>query len=252
MAKSAFDKFMNSTPQGAKKKEMIKVQKRTAKKEARAQGEKLRREKWEKQHGIVSEPTPEIKKGKRTPPVPPTENKPRFGKRPINRKPLAEGEEPTSRIEKKGEMAVPEKKFSKKYITSNSDKYFKGDHTHEPAGAKANRKGEAGTLEDMPLNKFIAHSGVCGRREAAEMVKQGQITVNGDVVYEPGYKVLKTDEVLLKGKKLFLQKNLVYILLNKPKDFITTSSDPEGRKTVMDLVKEATKDRKSTRLNSSH
>ncbi len=243
MAKHAFDKFMNSTPQGAKKKEMIKVQKRTAKKEARAQGEKLRREKWEKQHGIVTEPTPEIKKGKRTPAVPAAENKPRFGKRPINRKPLEEGEEPTTRIAKKGDKAVPEKKFSKKYVTSNSDKYFKGDHTLEPAGAKSKRSDEDGSLEDMPLNKFIAHSGVCGRREAAELVKQGQITVNGDIVYEPGYKVLKSDEVLCKGKKLFLKKNLVYILLNKPKDFITTSSDPEGRKTVMDLVKEATKER---------
>ena len=244
MAKHAFDKFMNSSPQGAKKKEMIKVQKRTAKKEARLQGEKLRREKWEKQHGIVSESTPEIKKGKRTAPVPATENKPRFGKRPINRKPLEEGEVPAKRPERNEGKPSTEKKFSKNYVTSNSDKYFKGDHTLEPAGAKAKKKGEeGGPLEDMPLNKFIAHSGVCGRREAAEMVKQGQVTVNGDVVYEPGYKVLKTDEVLCKGKKLFLQKNLVYILLNKPKDFITTSSDPEGRKTVMDLVKEATKER---------
>jgi 23S rRNA pseudouridine2605 synthase len=95
----------------------------------------------------------------------------------------------------------------------------------------------------MPLNKFIAHSGVCGRREAAELVKEGKVTVNGDKIFEPGYKVSDTDKVIVKGKQVFLQKNSVYILLNKPKDFITTSNDPEGRKTVMDLVKQATTER---------
>lgn len=64
-----------------------------------------------------------------------------------------------------------------------------------------------------------------------------------DVIYEPGYKVLGNEDVKVKGKKIFLQKNLVYILLNKPKDYITTAKDPEGRKTVLDLVKQATKER---------
>jgi 23S rRNA pseudouridine2605 synthase len=95
----------------------------------------------------------------------------------------------------------------------------------------------------MPLNKFIAHAGVCGRREAAELVKQGKVTVNGDKVYEPGLKVTAKDKIEVKGKLLFLQKNLVYILLNKPKDFLTTSKDPQGRKTVLDLVKAATPER---------
>jgi 23S rRNA pseudouridine2605 synthase len=95
----------------------------------------------------------------------------------------------------------------------------------------------------MPLNKFIAHCGVCGRREAAELVKEGKVTVNGDKVFEPGYKVSDTDKVIVKGKRVFLQKNSVYILLNKPKDFITTSSDPQGRKTVLDLIKSATTER---------
>ncbi len=95
----------------------------------------------------------------------------------------------------------------------------------------------------MPLNKFIAHAGVCGRREAAELVKEGKVTVNGDKVFEPGYKVTGMDKVLVKGKQVYLQKNAVYILLNKPKDFITTSNDPQGRKTVMDLVKQATPER---------
>ena len=69
------------------------------------------------------------------------------------------------------------------------------------------------------------------------------VLVNGDVIYEPGYKVLGNEDVKVKGKKIFLQKNLVYILLNKPKDYITTAKDPEGRKTVLDLVKQATKER---------
>jgi len=69
------------------------------------------------------------------------------------------------------------------------------------------------------------------------------VTVNGDIVYEPGYKVLAKDEIQLKGKRLFIQKNLVYILLNKPKDYITTSADPNGRKTVLDLLKDATPER---------
>ncbi len=98
-------------------------------------------------------------------------------------------------------------------------------------------------IEQMPLNKFIAYCGICGRREAAEMVKQGLVTVNGDVVYEPGCKVRGNEDVKVKGKKIFLQRNLVYILLNKPKDYLTTAKDPEGRKTVYDLVKGATKER---------
>lgn len=96
---------------------------------------------------------------------------------------------------------------------------------------------------EMPLNKFIAHAGICGRREAAELVKQGKVTVNGDIVFEPGYKVLGNEDVKVNGKKIFSQKNLVYVLLNKPKDYLTTLKDPEGRKTVMDLIKAASKER---------
>ncbi len=96
---------------------------------------------------------------------------------------------------------------------------------------------------EMPLNKFIAHAGVSGRREAAELVKEGKVTVNGDIIYEPGYKVRGNEDIKVNGKKVFSQKNLVYILLNKPKDYLTTLKDPEGRRTVMDLIKAATKER---------
>lgn len=97
--------------------------------------------------------------------------------------------------------------------------------------------------ELMPLNKYISHAGVCARREAAEIVKKGIVKVNGNVITEPGHKVSSRDEVLVNGKKAFLSKNLVYILLNKPKDFITTTDDPKGRKTVLDLIRRATNER---------
>jgi 23S rRNA pseudouridine2605 synthase len=95
----------------------------------------------------------------------------------------------------------------------------------------------------MPLNKFIAHSGVCSRRDAAELVKRGEVKVNDQVVTEPGTKVSPRDTVTIKGKKLTPSRNFVYVLLNKPKDYITTLDDPEGRKTVLDLVKRATDER---------
>ncbi|MFD2918397.1 pseudouridine synthase [Terrimonas rubra] len=99
------------------------------------------------------------------------------------------------------------------------------------------------TDDKMPLNKFIAHAGVCGRREAAEMVKQGLVKVNKTVINEPGFKVSHADEVSVNGKRVYLAKNLVYILLNKPKDYITTTSDPQKRKTVLDIIGKATPER---------
>ena len=95
----------------------------------------------------------------------------------------------------------------------------------------------------MPLNKFVAHAGICSRRDAADLVKSGTVTVNGKTITEPGFKVVGTDEIRVNGKKITSQRNLVYILLNKPKDFITTTEDPQGRKTVMDIVKSATSER---------
>ncbi len=99
------------------------------------------------------------------------------------------------------------------------------------------------TSAQMPLNKFIAHSGISGRREAAELVKKGMVKVNGKVVTEPGFKVLPTDDINVNNKKAFLAKNLVYILLNKPKDYITTTDDPQNRKTVLDIIGKATTER---------
>jgi 23S rRNA pseudouridine2605 synthase len=98
------------------------------------------------------------------------------------------------------------------------------------------------TDEFIRLNKFIANSGVCSRRQADELITSGQIKVNGEVVRELGIKIKRNDKVEYKGKILKGEKN-VYIVMNKPKDFITTIKDPKGRKTVMDLFGDAVKER---------
>ena len=90
--------------------------------------------------------------------------------------------------------------------------------------------------EPIRLNKFLANAGICSRREADEFILSGAVTVNGQVVTELGTKVLRTDEVVFHGAPVSLEKK-VYVLLNKPKDYVTTSDDPQQRKTVMDLVK---------------
>lgn len=96
---------------------------------------------------------------------------------------------------------------------------------------------------EMPLNKYLAHCGVCSRRDAVTIIKDGKVKVNNEVVKEPAHKVTEKDDVQFNGKKLFISKNLVYILLNKPKDYITTTDDPQGRKTVLQLTKMATTER---------
>lgn len=97
--------------------------------------------------------------------------------------------------------------------------------------------------DQIPLNKYLSHSGVCSRRDAAELIKQGKVSVNNNIVTEPGTKVFPSDIVKVSGKKITISKNFIYILLNKPKDYITTTDDPLGRKTVLDLIKHATQER---------
>ena len=96
--------------------------------------------------------------------------------------------------------------------------------------------------EPIRLNKFLANAGVCSRREADEFIQAGVVTVNGTVVTELGTKVMRTDEVKFHDQPVSLEKK-VYVLLNKPKDYVTTSDDPQQRKTVMDLVKDVCPER---------
>lgn len=88
------------------------------------------------------------------------------------------------------------------------------------------------------LNKYLANAGICSRREADEFIQAGVVSVNGQVVTELGTKVLRTDDIRFHDQKVSMEKK-VYVLLNKPKDCVTTSDDPQQRKTVMDLVKNA-------------
>ena len=92
--------------------------------------------------------------------------------------------------------------------------------------------------EEIRLNKYIANSGVCSRREADNFILAGVVTVNGEVVTELGTKVnVITDDIRFNGEKLKGEEK-VYIVMNKPKGFVTSTSDPHAEKTVMDLIKD--------------
>ena len=97
--------------------------------------------------------------------------------------------------------------------------------------------------EGVRLNKFVANAGVCSRRKAADLVKAGKVKVNGKVVLEPYYLVQDFDEVVYNERVLRQETNKVYLLMNKPKNTITSLSDEKGRKTVMDLLKNTIKER---------
>ena len=92
------------------------------------------------------------------------------------------------------------------------------------------------------LNKYLANAGVCSRREADEFIEAGMVKVNGEVIKELGTKITRADEVMFNDKVVTLESK-VYVLLNKPKGFVTTTDDPENRKTVMDLVRAACSER---------
>jgi 23S rRNA pseudouridine2605 synthase len=116
---------------------------------------------------------------------------------------------------------------------------FKGAQASEGEGTNF----EKPTDEPMRLNKYIAHAGICSRRAAAELVKKGDISVNGEVELNPSYMALPTDKVMYKGKELKQEETFVYILMNKPKDAVTTLSDERNRRTVMDIIGDKVKER---------
>jgi len=118
-------------------------------------------------------------------------------------------------------------------------KHYENDKTR---GNKRRREEEDFGTEELRLNRYIANAGICSRRDADALIAAGEIKVNGEVVTEMGYKVLPEDTVQY-GKTNLNREKSVYVLLNKPKDFITTTEDPDGRRTVMDLVAGASKER---------
>lgn len=116
-------------------------------------------------------------------------------------------------------------------------RYIRGGK-QKPAPVKKQKEAN----ESIRLNRFIAHSGVCSRREADELIRNGSITVNGKSVTDLGTKVTTHDDIRYKNKRLSAEKK-VYILMNKPKGYVTTVEDPHADKTVIDLISEACPER---------
>ena len=144
---------------------------------------------------------------------------------------------------------APTSKFSKRDTFKSRNRYeespahtpqYKLDRFKEKAPAKIQRRiREAESKSDMVrLNRYIANAGICSRRDADKLIEAGEIKVNNKVITEMGYQVAPTDIVKYGNRKLNREKP-VYVLLNKPKDFLTTTEDPNDRKTVMELVKNA-------------
>lgn len=263
MSKLGFEKFINKKSAG-KIKEEHRQEKRKSKAALRAAGDEYRRQKLEKQRGGNSSPREDEKfrggksyreksedagysaKGDRRAPHRGPDG--RFTKHSDDNKDRGHrnhGDNKNSRGN------------NRNFDRDNRGRYndHRGDRQEKPGKyAEKNKRYDASRQSDydgkpvkkktdvddnlMPLNKFIAHSGICGRREAAELVKLGQVQVNGDIVFEPATKVSEKDTIQLKGKKLNIQVKHYYFLLNKPKDHITTTKDEKGRRTVLDLFKD--------------
>ena len=118
------------------------------------------------------------------------------------------------------------------------EKKFNKDSSHSNEAQKTTNTSK----EKVRLNRFIANAGICSRREADSLISDGVVELNGKICTELGTKVSFSDIVKVNGKQIEGEKK-VYLLLNKPKDYITTMDDPKGRKTVLDLVDRACPER---------
>ncbi|WP_319479342.1 pseudouridine synthase [uncultured Draconibacterium sp.] len=139
-----------------------------------------------------------------------------------------------------GKSRVVEKSEPRKEFKPGKNYRKPADKKKEPAAPRPKLK--TLSAEGMRLNRFIANAGVCSRREADTFITAGAVTINGKIVTEMGIRVLPGDEVRFDGRKLEAERK-VYILLNKPKDYVTTTDDPHADKIVMDLIKDACDER---------
>ncbi len=270
MGKNAFDKFINKPEGGAKKKEKIRQEKKKAREEKNAWFDEQKRLAKERKRAN-QRPDGQSDDRRQKPEAPTKSGRTTGTKRELQSGSSNRGKAPlreTGRFQKsvrddkrskptgnekstyRSDDRKPIAKNFRTRPTSNAKPAFR-DNDRKTIGknikgkpAQATEKPNNTSSEDeMPLNKFIAWCGVCGRREAVDLIKEGKVTVNGTVITNPPHRVSRTDAIKVNGKKVSVQKNLVYILLNKPKDYITTTDDPEGRKTVMDIVRNATDER---------
>ena len=108
---------------------------------------------------------------------------------------------------------------------------------------RSRKKPESDTSGLIRLNRYISNAGICSRRKADELIEAGVISVNGEVVSELGHKVDPFKDVVRYNGETLKREKMVYVLLNKPKDYITTTDDPQERRTVMQLVEKASKER---------
>ena len=149
-----------------------------------------------------------------------------------------------NRNREEGRGSQNRNKFEKRDRPSAPKKFYKKTEEQEDKAKsfilkrKLDKISKQVEKDTIRLNKYIANSGICSRREADELITQGLVEVNGKVVTEMGYQVQKTDRVVFDGQSITPEKP-VYVLLNKPKGYISTTKDEKARKTVMDLVANA-------------
>ena len=149
-----------------------------------------------------------------------------------------------NRNREEGRGSQDRNKYERRDRPSAPKKYYKKPEEREDKAKsfilkrKLDKISKQVEKDTIRLNKYIANSGICSRREADELITQGLVEVNGKVVTEMGYQVQKTDRVVFDGQSITPEKP-VYVLLNKPKGYISTTKDEKARKTVMDLVANA-------------
>jgi len=163
--------------------------------------------------------------------------------RPFSKKSGAQSSEPFRKepSKRKTANASPERFSDKDTPRRSKPPFDKSKPYNRPAGSRA-RPARKSEDQGIRLNKYIANAGICSRREADTLIQNGAISVNGQIITQMGYRVNPGDSVLF-GDQRLINEQKVYVLLNKPKDYITTSDDPQSRKTVMDLVRNACRER---------
>lgn len=147
----------------------------------------------------------------------------------------------TERSNENIDSGIPEKHRGKKEFERGYKKTFKKQKNKENSNPVQNPMSKHED-DSIRLNKYLSNAGVCSRREADDLIKAGAVSVNGKIITEMGYRVMPTDKINYGGETLRNEKK-IYLILNKPKDYLTTTDDPRERKTVMELIEGACRER---------